>query len=116
MTRQTPTAAKLAEAQRQLDAYNEANGTKLRLERPEPLDLAACAENLDSFAARGDARSCRDIALAAIRECTRIRSEREHLRDELDAVGNVAYRASEAGAMDALEEIHRRAKRAAKGG
>jgi hypothetical protein len=39
--------------------------------------------------------------------------EVERLRGELDAIGNLAYRAYEDSAMDALEEIQHRAKRAA---
>lgn len=65
------------------------------------LDLTACRENLDHYAETGDARSCRDIALALIAEVERLRhevfvltssedsqlaivtAERDRLRDEL---------------------------------
>lgn len=46
----------------------------------DPLDLDACRENLDTYATQGDARSCRDIALAALAEAERLRTDATNLR------------------------------------
>lgn len=48
---------------------------------PEPLDLEACRENLGIYGRISDARSCRDIALAVIRECERLRAAAEEMRE-----------------------------------
>ncbi len=47
----------------------------------EPLDLSACRENIDAYAATGDARSCRDIGRKVIRECVALRAQVQRIRD-----------------------------------
>jgi len=57
---------------------------------PEPLDLDACVDNLAAYAAAGDIRSCRDITLAVIAECRRLRQEQATTERSEDAAVVVA--------------------------
>ncbi len=57
----------------------------------------------------------RDIAWRAYDEAKAAKQIAGVLRDELAAIRDIAYRAGDAGAMDALEAIHARASRAVAG-
>lgn len=53
-----------------------------------------------------------DAITAATHTARQSADEVQHLRDELEAIANLAYRGSGDGATDALAEIHRRAREA----
>lgn len=57
----------------------------------QPVDLEACRENVDRYATAGDARSCRDIAIAVMRE-------NQRMRDQLDAANELLLGVIENGA------------------
>lgn len=45
----------------------------------QQVDIAACLENLDTYAQAGDARSCRDIGIALAQDLAAVRGERDRL-------------------------------------